>query len=100
MSSAFDHTPATGKTETTPRNGKAPQPSSARVTTEYADERIARQGWGATLRLALLILARGAAIRVAAQQSNRANRRLAASLIVCFISAIGGAYARAHGWHA
>jgi hypothetical protein len=59
-------------------------------------ERLAEQGWGPTLRLTVLILARGVADRIAEKRS--APLRSVATRTAVGLAAAAGAYAKVRGW--
>lgn len=62
-----------------------------------SEERIAREGWGPTLRLSTLVLARGIATRVAAARTQRFNPTTT-GITGSVIGTAAGAYAKARGW--
>jgi hypothetical protein len=62
-----------------------------------SEERIARQGWGPTLRLSTLMLARGIANRITAARTQRFSPTTT-GITGSVIGTAAGAYAKARGW--
>lgn len=67
-------------------------PSGGEIRGETENERAATQGWGATLRIATLVLARGLAVRLAMQRRGYAGRWAVGG------TAAAAALGRARGW--
>jgi hypothetical protein len=79
------------------RHDGPPVAAAHRPTQQPEGERLAEQGWGPTLRLTVLILARGLADRIAEKRSAPFGS-VATRTAVSLAAAAAGAYAKVRGW--